>query len=110
MLAAAEVRYDTFDMRGTPCGKERGWERVLVVSFFVSPPFLISSLFFFSTKPCPACGGDCAYWDQSTYKMAMTSSPDIVTIMLGTNDAKGKQVYRVYVVKENSRAGMCVLE
>ena len=42
--------------------------------------------------------------------MAMTSSPDIVTIMLGTNDAKGKQVYRVYVVKENSRAGMCVLE
>jgi lysophospholipase L1-like esterase len=42
-----------------------------------------------STKPCPQCGGDCAYWDQSTYKLAMDSNPDIVTIMLGTNDAKG---------------------
>ena len=35
--------------------------------------------------PCNVC----SYWDQSTYKMAMASKPDIVTIMLGTNDAKG---------------------
>lgn len=42
-----------------------------------------------STTPCPECGGDCAYWDQDTYTMAMASRPDIVTIMLGTNDAKG---------------------
>lgn len=39
--------------------------------------------------PVPPCSGDCAYWDQPTYHQAMTSSPDIVTIMLGTNDAKG---------------------
>merc|ERR1740117_1587312 len=42
-----------------------------------------------SSTPCPKCSGDCAYWDQSTYTMAMASKPDIVTIMLGTNDAKG---------------------
>jgi hypothetical protein len=34
-----------------------------------------------STKLCPKCSGDCAYWDQSTYKMAMESKPDIVTIV-----------------------------
>ena len=42
-----------------------------------------------SKNLCPKCGGDCAYWDQPTYKTAMESKPDIVTIMLGTNDAKG---------------------
>eukprot|EP00656_Telonema_subtile_P027144 TRINITY_DN2915_c0_g1_i2.p1 TRINITY_DN2915_c0_g1~~TRINITY_DN2915_c0_g1_i2.p1 ORF type:complete len:228 (-),score=41.50 TRINITY_DN2915_c0_g1_i2:195-878(-) len=42
-----------------------------------------------ASTPCPACGGDCAYWDQNTFKAAMDSQPDIVTIMLGTNDAKG---------------------
>jgi len=36
----------------------------------------------------PPPGGDCAYWDQTTYPAAMASTPDIVTIMLGTNDAK----------------------
>eukprot|EP00041_Stephanoeca_diplocostata_P041953 m.9637 g.9637 ORF g.9637 m.9637 type:complete len:256 (-) comp6973_c0_seq1:530-1297(-) len=39
--------------------------------------------------PVPPCSGDCAYWDQKTYADAMASQPDIVTIMLGTNDAKG---------------------
>ena len=42
-----------------------------------------------SKNLCPKCSGDCAYWDQPTYQQAMTSKPDIVTIMLGTNDAKG---------------------
>ena len=42
-----------------------------------------------SKNLCPKCSGDCAYWDQPTYKEAMASKPDIVTIMLGTNDAKG---------------------
>ena len=31
-----------------------------------------------SKNLCPKCGGDCAYWDQSTYKIAMDSKPDIV--------------------------------
>ena len=31
---------------------------------------------------------DCSYWDTDTYTAAMASTPDIVTIMLGTNDAK----------------------
>ena len=30
----------------------------------------------------------CSYWDTPEYKAALASSPDIVTIMLGTNDAK----------------------
>ena len=42
-----------------------------------------------SKNLCPKCSGDCAYWDQPTYHEAMASEPDIVTIMLGTNDAKG---------------------
>ena len=29
----------------------------------------------------------CSYWDTAEYMMAMNSKPDIVTIMLGTNDA-----------------------
>ncbi len=29
-----------------------------------------------------------SYWDTSAWKSALTSDPDIVTIMLGTNDAK----------------------
>ncbi len=32
--------------------------------------------------------GDCSYWSTDTWQKAMQSSPDIVTIMLGTNDAK----------------------
>ena len=33
-------------------------------------------------------GGDCSYWHTDAWQMALSSSPDIVTIMLGTNDAK----------------------
>jgi len=36
----------------------------------------------------PPPSGDCSYWDTPTYPAAMASNPDIVTIMLGTNDAK----------------------
>jgi len=36
----------------------------------------------------PPCGGDCSYWNTPTFQAAITSNPDIVTIMLGTNDAK----------------------
>lgn len=34
------------------------------------------------------CGGDCSYWNKDIFYNAMRSEPDIVTIMLGTNDAK----------------------
>merc|ERR1712217_311024 len=34
------------------------------------------------------CGGDCSYWNKDIYNAALASKPDIVTIMLGTNDAK----------------------
>lgn len=30
----------------------------------------------------------CSYWDTDAWQSALTSQPDIVTIMLGTNDAK----------------------
>jgi acyl-CoA thioesterase-1 len=30
----------------------------------------------------------CSYWDSTAWKIALNSDPDIVTIMLGTNDAK----------------------
>ena len=36
----------------------------------------------------PPAGGDCAYWDTDSWPDSLTSQPDIVTIMLGTNDAK----------------------
>jgi lysophospholipase L1-like esterase len=39
------------------------------------------------------CDGNCAYWNTDAYKDAMASNPDIVTIMLGTNDAKGCNWY-----------------
>ena len=39
-------------------------------------------------EPIPQCVGDCSYWHQDTFANALHSSPDIVTIMLGTNDAK----------------------
>lgn len=35
--------------------------------------------------------GDLPYWEQDAYAMALQSSPDIVVIMLGTNDAKTYQ-------------------
>eukprot|EP00049_Salpingoeca_infusionum_P012146 m.219161 g.219161 ORF g.219161 m.219161 type:complete len:231 (+) comp15109_c1_seq1:75-767(+) len=37
---------------------------------------------------CEQSGGNCSYWATSTYTDAVNSSPDIVTILLGTNDAK----------------------
>jgi len=37
---------------------------------------------------CDPTGDDCSYWDTATYTAAMASEPAIVTIMLGTNDAK----------------------
>jgi lysophospholipase L1-like esterase len=39
-------------------------------------------------QPVPPCGGDCSYWDGQPFQQALQSQPDIVTIMLGTNDAK----------------------
>lgn len=41
----------------------------------------------------PKCAGNCAYWNTPTYTKVMNSNPDIVTIMLGTNDAKGCNWY-----------------
>jgi len=34
------------------------------------------------------CQGNCSYWGTDTFRAALQSEPDIVTIMLGTNDAK----------------------
>ncbi len=36
----------------------------------------------------PPPGGNCSYVGTSSYPAALASTPDIVTIMLGTNDAK----------------------
>lgn len=36
----------------------------------------------------PPPSGDCSYWDTPTWPALLNSTPDIVTIMLGTNDAK----------------------
>ena len=36
----------------------------------------------------PSQYGDCTYWHTDAWKTAQMSTPDIVTIMLGTNDAK----------------------
>jgi len=36
----------------------------------------------------PPPSGDCSYWTTPTYPAAIASTPDVVTIMLGTNDAK----------------------
>ena len=49
-----------------------------------------------SDMPClalsrmPNCSGNCAYRNTSRYRNATTCTPDIVTIMMGTNDAKGQ--------------------
>lgn len=45
----------------------------------------------------PPMVGDCAYWDTPTWPAALTSTPDIVTIMLGTNDAKQGNWFNVSV-------------
>jgi len=36
----------------------------------------------------PPPSGDCSYWDTPSWPQAEASTPDLVTIMLGTNDAK----------------------
>ena len=36
--------------------------------------------------------GDCSIWDTDTFKRALASEPDVVTIMLGTNDAKASRI------------------
>jgi lysophospholipase L1-like esterase len=36
-------------------------------------------------KPCT---GNCSYWGTTQFQATLDSSPDIITIMLGTNDAK----------------------
>ena len=41
----------------------------------------------------PPAGGDCAYIHTPTWPAALASTPDIVTIMLGTNDAKNFNWY-----------------
>ena len=35
-------------------------------------------------------GGTCSYWDSLAWQSALETKADIVTILLGTNDAKGK--------------------
>jgi acyl-CoA thioesterase I len=37
---------------------------------------------------CSQTGPTCSYWDSNGWKIALKSRPDIVTIMLGTNDAR----------------------
>lgn len=39
--------------------------------------------------PVPQCSGNCTYWDTAKFQNTTASDPDIITIMLGTNDAKG---------------------
>lgn len=39
-------------------------------------------------QPVPVCGGDCSYWNSTAFDKALASQPDIVLIMMGTNDAK----------------------
>ena len=41
-----------------------------------------------ASAACSYCESPCAYWDTDTMDAAMQSDPDMVTIMLGTNDAK----------------------
>eukprot|EP01052_Picozoa_sp_SAG31_P019743 SAG31_NODE_1453_length_8285_cov_11.761544_4_plen_283_part_00 len=35
------------------------------------------------------CSGNCSYWATPQYQAVLDANPDIITIMLGTNDAKG---------------------
>jgi hypothetical protein len=34
------------------------------------------------------CSGNCSYWATPQFQATLDASPDIITIMLGTNDAK----------------------
>jgi acyl-CoA thioesterase-1 len=58
-------------------------------------------------EPIPQCAGDCSYWHQDTFGNALHSSPDIVTIMLGTNDAKYCNFYSTEI--NGSPKGLGVL-
>lgn len=40
------------------------------------------------TSSMPACYGNCSYWGSAQFTNTTASQPDIITIMLGTNDAK----------------------
>jgi acyl-CoA thioesterase-1 len=49
--------------------------------------------------------GDLPYWNQSAYQSALASQPDIVTIMLGTNDSKPQN----WKYKDQFVADYCLL-
>jgi len=40
------------------------------------------------TSDAKQCSGNCSYWATPQYQATLDSEPDIITIMLGTNDAK----------------------
>eukprot|EP00036_Acanthoecidae_sp_10tr_P011357 CAMPEP_0182920728 /NCGR_PEP_ID=MMETSP0105_2-20130417/3680_1 /TAXON_ID=81532 ORGANISM="Acanthoeca-like sp., Strain 10tr" /NCGR_SAMPLE_ID=MMETSP0105_2 /ASSEMBLY_ACC=CAM_ASM_000205 /LENGTH=275 /DNA_ID=CAMNT_0025058179 /DNA_START=50 /DNA_END=877 /DNA_ORIENTATION=+ len=40
-------------------------------------------------KDAQPCSGNCSYWGTDEYQATLDANPDIITIMLGTNDAKG---------------------
>lgn len=42
---------------------------------------------FAKSAKCAQKNRSCSYWDTVEYEVALESKPDIVTIMLGTNDA-----------------------
>ena len=45
--------------------------------------------------------GDLPYWNQAAFRTATNSSPDIVTIMLGTNDSKAfNWIYKAQFPKD----------
>lgn len=43
---------------------------------------------FRNDYPADPCSGNCSYWGSSQFQATIESNPDIITIMLGTNDAK----------------------
>lgn len=45
--------------------------------------------------------GDLPYWNQTELLLALNSSPDVVIIMLGTNDAKPQNF-------DSSVPGVCI--
>lgn len=45
------------------------------------------------TSDTGVCSGNCSYWATEEFQDTLNSKPDIITIMLGTNDAKGCNWY-----------------
>ena len=41
-----------------------------------------------SVSDAQPCSGNCSYWATPEFQETLASSPDVITIMLGTNDAK----------------------